>query len=111
MRSGGLCIGIQRTIVIGSDTFTIINVYDSAEQSAYKARRKAAGKNELSTLDSPMDFIANNTLGKIFLTGDFNARTKNLNHDIVHEEDEFAQGIHSEPSDSLRMSKDFFWIC
>ena len=46
-------------------------------------------------------------------------RGRILNHDTVHEEDEFAQGIHSEPSDSLRMSKDntlnsreeSFWIC
>ena len=92
-RSGGLCIGIHRTIAdnfkeletgcqdtqaiksktnstTDSDPLTIINVYDSAEHSAYKARRKAAGEDDESTLDSLMDFVANNSLGRILLARD-----------------------------------------
>ena len=128
-RSGGLCIGIHRSIAENfkdldtgcqdiqaiktrtnsnsdGEPLTIINVYDSAENSAYKARRKAAGENDISTLESLMDFIANNSLGKIFLAGDFNARTRNLNHDFVDEDEDLMHGKSSKPSDSLRTSKD-----
>ena len=92
-RSGGVCIVVHRTIAesfrdlntgcqdiqaitsktclqSGSEPLTIINVYDSAENSSYKARRKAAGEEQVSTLELLMDFVAKNSLGKIFLAGD-----------------------------------------
>ena len=53
-----------------------------------------------------MNFVAKNFLGKIFLAGDFNARTKNLNQDIVNEQEDIEQDHRSEPSDCQRMSKD-----
>ena len=64
--------------ITDSDSLTKVKVYGLAEQSSYKARRKATGDDDQSTLDSLMDFVTNNSLGKIFLAGDFNARTKNL---------------------------------
>ena len=101
-RSGGLCIGVQRTfsenfksldtecddiqavqITLNSgpdtdnETLTIINVYDSSEYSAYKANRKQS--NQCSTLELLLDFIAKNNIDKILLLGDFHARTKYLN--------------------------------
>ena len=42
-----------------------------------------------------MDFIADNSLGKIFLAGDFNSRTKNLDHDLVDENEDLAHMIIS----------------
>ena len=128
-RSGGLCIGVHRAIAenfkkletgcqdiqaiitktrstSGHEPLTIINVYDSAENSAYKARRRATGEDHVSTLELLMDFVAKNSLGKIFLAGDFNARTKNLNHEIVNEQEDIEQDHRSEPSDCQRMSKD-----
>ena len=58
------------------------------------------------TLDSLMDFVVNNTIRKIFLARDFNARTRNINHDILEESEDMNKGNSSELSDSLRMSKD-----
>ena len=54
-----------------------------------------AGDDDPSTLDSLMDFVADNSLGKIFLAGDFNARTKNLDHDLVDENIDLAHIIIS----------------
>ena len=55
-----------------------------------------------------MDFVAKNSLSKIFLAGDFNARTKNLNHEIIDAEKYIIiyREHTSERSDSERMSKD-----
>ena len=128
-RSGGVCIGIHKSI---ADNFrdlktgcqdiqaittktcsttngmplTIINVYDSDEKSAYKARKKTNGEDEIPTLELLLDFIAKNTLGKIFLAGDFNARTKNLNHEITDTEEDISNAHPSEPQNNSRTSKD-----
>ena len=128
-RSGGVCIGIHKSI---ADNFTdlktgcqdiqaittkkcstadgmpltIINVYDSDEKSAYKARRKTSGEDEVPTLELLLDFIAKNTLGKIFLAGDFNARTKNLNHEITDSEEYMSNAHASEPQNNSLTSKD-----
>ena len=128
-RSGGVCIGIHKSIAdnfrdlktgcqdiqaittktcskIDGMPLTIINVYDSDEKSAYKARKKTNGENEISTLELLLDFIAKNTLGKIFLAGDFNARTKNLNHQITNTEEDISNAHPSEPQNDSRTSKD-----
>ena len=128
-RSGGVCIGIHKSV---ADNFrdletgcqdiqaittktcskaddlplTIINVYDSDEKSAYKARRKSSGEVTITTLELLMDFIAKNTLGKIFLAGDFNARTKNINHEIADMERDTSNEHRSEPAHNIRTSKD-----
>ena len=125
--SGGVCIGVHRTIADSfrelntgcqdiqaiitktcsrpdNERLTIINVYDFDENSAYKARRKVV-EEAASTLDLLIDFVAKNSLWKIYLAGDFNARTKNLNHDITDDE-EVSREHRSEPSDVTRMSKD-----
>ena len=125
--SGGLCVGIQKTLaesftvldtqctdiqavkvkfIDESDTLTIINAYDSPEHSSYKARRKANHVGDDKTLEYLLDFIAGNITGDIFLAGDFNARTKNLNYNQESDE-EFDLSTHnSGPSDSKRQSKD-----
>ena len=128
-RSGGTCIGIHKSIAdrfinlktgcqdiqaittkMCSSTdnmpLTIINVYDSDERSAYKARKKAIRDDNIPTLELLMGFTAKNKLGKILLAGDFNARTKNLNHEITDTEDESSRNHRSEPAEITRMSKD-----
>ena len=103
-RSGGICLGIHRSIssqtrVIKTgcpdfqavtifphdetSKFTIINVYDSPENSSYKAKARN-GQNSsgpvATTLDLILEFRAkNHDLGEILLVGDLNARTGNLN--------------------------------
>ena len=129
-RSGGLCIGIHRslasnfkeldtkceyiqtvkgTLKRGSkiETISIINVYDSPEQSSYKAKRRTKGSEQLKVLDLLLDFVANNDLGKIILTGDFNARTKDLNHEeSLLDSDKSSEPV-SEPTEALkRTSRD-----
>ena len=100
-RSGGICIGIQRSLsgkvkrlktgcpdfqavtIFPQDDlkFTIINVYDSPEQSSYKAKCKVEGSGpnpQMTTLDQIMEFTAQNpNMGEILLVGDLNARTGN----------------------------------
>ena len=65
-----------------------------------------AGKENPLTLDLLMNFVVNNTIRKIFLARDFNATTRNLNHDILAESEDMNKGNSSELSDFLRMSKD-----
>ncbi|KAL5271412.1 hypothetical protein ACHWQZ_G001901 [Mnemiopsis leidyi] len=110
-RSGGICIGVHRSLskqvklvetgcpdfqaitVYPHDSnnkFTIINVYDSPEQSSYKAKRRLNDGEEvtLSTLELLLEFRANNTdLGDVMMVGDMNARTGNLNIGPVNDED------------------------
>ena len=129
-RSGGVCIGVHRSLSkhtkniktecpdfqavtffpYDSDRkFTIINVYDSPEQSSYKARRRSNKSEEdsLSTLDQLLEFRANNTdLGDVMMVGDLNARTGNLNIDPVIEEDLEHDIPTSHPGTSERVSKD-----
>ncbi len=99
-RSGGVCIGVHRSLskevrqvktscsdfqaitVYPNDDeskFTIINIYDSPEQSSYKAKRKAYSKDvasNMTTLDLLLDFkVKHPNLGEVLLLGDMNART------------------------------------
>ena len=116
-RSGGLCIGVHRsfaqrfkeldtecediqavTVSLGTNNstgdvelLTIINVYDSQEESSFKKRKKASADAPETTLESLMNFVAKQNLGKVLLMGDFNARTNNLNHIAVV--DEFGDNL------------------
>jgi exonuclease III len=132
-RSGGLCVGVHRSLSgdfkpvksshpdiqavtfcpATDDTlkFTIINVYDSPEQSSYKKRLKNSnGGPSQSTLESIIDFVAENTdLGEKLVLGDFNARTGDLNFNFDDEppaDIEAFSTIASFPEKSTRSSKD-----
>ena len=103
-RSGGICIGIHRSIASQirvlktecpdfqavtmfphdeASRFTIINVYDSPENSSYKAKARNGCNSSgpvATTLDLILEFRAkNHDLGEILLVGDLNARTGNVN--------------------------------
>ena len=102
-RSGGLCIGVHRSIaehftpiktdspdiqaLMISKSYTkwendvfLINIYDSQEYSSYKMKMKKLGHDE-QTLESLMNLIGENiTSSDIMLVGDFNARTGSLNY-------------------------------
>ena len=65
------------------------------------------GEDYLTTLDILLDFTANNVIGEVYLAGDFNARTKNLNHVPVLEDfDGYKEKPDSGPSDFRRKSRD-----
>ena len=133
--SGGLCIGIQRGLAdvvkpvelkTGSEDiqavaispfphnkdwkYVIVNVYDSPEQSSYKSkRRKHAGFS--STLEELLDFFGKlKDVKRVLLVGDFNARTKDMQHE--HDdcetdlENEAAELQSSHPLLSNRVSRD-----
>ena len=112
-RSGGLCIGVHRSIakhvkvlqtgcpdfqaitMFSEDEasrFTIVNVYDSPENSSYKAKFRNGCKYAgpvATTLDLLLEFRAmNRDLGEILLVGDLNARTGNINP--VFEDDDLT---------------------
>ena len=74
--------------------FTIINVYDSSENSSYKAKlnaREDKSERPLSTLDQLLEFMANQeNLGDIMLLGDLNARI-GLNSPTFEDEDTETQ--------------------
>ena len=103
-RSGGLCIGIHHDLVkhcryINTTKYSpdfqaieistnltglnsnliIINVYDSPENSSYKAKLIKTGtfKDTLSSLNEFYESLPTNC--DVLLLGDFNARTGNLN--------------------------------
>ena len=129
-RSGGLCIGVHKTLannikkipVRSSDIqviqvginpekkdekLTIINVYDSPENSSYKKKLKRNSEIN-STLDDLLAFFNRHpNLQNCILVGDFNARTNDQNHilmDEIHEDN--CQTISSGPLDSNRISHD-----
>lgn len=104
-KSGGLCIGIHRSlsegvkeVETGSEDIIaiklsiadldgrplplfIVNIYDSPEASSYKMRTKTG--QSVSTLQQVLDFFNKGIItqqDKVILTGDFNARTGGLNH-------------------------------
>ena len=128
-RSGGICIGVHRSLTSNvkllrtgcsdfqamtvfpqddSRKFTIINVYDSPEQSSYKARRK--GLAEPSTLDLLFEFRAKTpNLGETLLVGDLNARTADKNTTPEELSDEYGPEVSypiSFPESDERISKD-----
>ena len=100
-RSGGICIGVHRSIekhtklldtghsdfqaieiapsVTGLEGKTLlINVYDSPENSSYKLRLKDHGFSG-TTLDALTEFLGKHNYDHILMVGDFNARTGSLN--------------------------------
>ena len=131
-RSGGVCIGVHRSLskevklkntdchdfqaltVFPDDEknkFTIINVYDSPEQSSYKAKRRM--KNSISqhitTLELILEFKNRNPdIGELLLVGDLNARTGNANIEPYEDEleEDLARAPSSYPEASNRTSKD-----
>ena len=117
-RSGGLCIGVHRSledkikeIIVNSseiqaislqlkngsceEKITIINVYDSPEHGSYKKRKKNSSDTEfIPTIDKLMEFVASrNDLGEVFLAGDFNARTSSENHQFACDQNEAVGGL------------------
>ena len=132
-RSGGVCIGIHRSLSgrakllktncpdfqavtiypQDEDKFTIINVYDSPEHSSYKAKRKAFGNDpssQLTTLELLQEFREQSpNIGEVLMVGDFNARTayQNISTDELESEidTEYPMAL-SYAGKSLRTSKD-----
>ena len=119
-RSGGLCLGIHKSLEVEtrplvthcediqavsvslapkgkaisskeeSLRFTIVNVYDSPECSSFKRKKRInnSGNDGETTIDQLLEFLASNDLGGIYLCGDFNARTRDMNHAIIDDDEE-----------------------
>ena len=131
-RSGGLCIGIHRSISENAkllctkyediqavsvtpdpsnteSKFTLINVYDSPENSSFKVKQRSLQQNQMSTLEKLTEFLANNNLGEIILVGDFNARTHDMNfewQDDTVNDPALATCMRSHPEVCSRVSRD-----
>ena len=131
-RSGGLCIGIHRSISENAkllctkyediqavsitpdpsnteSKFTLINVYDSPENSSFKVKQRSIQQNQMSTLEQLTEFLANNNLGEIILVGDFNARTHDLNfewQDNAENNPALTRCMRSHPDNFSRVSRD-----
>lgn len=125
-KSGGLCIGIERELcrkwkvseILNDcedilaismwtkdlmDPLLLVTVYDSPENSSYK-RNKRGGN--ASTLDSVLDLLLMSPSSRILLTGDFNARTSNLNHDPVDHYADTTSAKSSTQTPGRRVSQD-----
>ena len=89
-------------------TLININVYDSPDNSSYKLKHRQNGIID-NTLDDLLEFISSTVTGEIMLMGDFNARTRNLNFELIEEENfdskspRFIKSKHTAPG---RTSKD-----
>ena len=132
-RSGGTCIGIHHSLSgkvkqlkTGCTDFqavtifpqddrklTIINVYDSPEQSSYKAKRKVRGSwlnPQMTKLEQLMEFREQNpNMGEIMLVGDLNARTGNRSvaiEELEIDTDPEDFNTASYPGTTERASKD-----
>lgn len=129
-KSGGLCIGIHRSLsdgiaqletssddilavrlTIDSSGVTpplfIINIYDSPEASSFKKRKQH--EQSLSTLDQLLEFFSKGIItqqDRILLTGDFNARTSSLNHRFDLAENTAAHDPSGPVNSSERASQD-----
>ena len=125
-RSGGVCIGVHRSIekyvrqlktgdsdiaaISLSREYTdlekdllVINIYDSPENSSYKKRRNE-GNMEPSTLENLLNFLAEQKDSEVFFAGDLNARTGQLNFD--HQNEDWEDHIASNTCSETRSSKD-----
>ena len=126
-RSGGLCIGVHRSLTTGlveintrsenivcvtlephkDEGLTIVNVYDSPDNSSYSRRRLANGNDDhQTTLEELLELYDDKLSEKseTVLVGDFNARTGPVNIDFdSHIADSLKK---SSPSRSLRSSRD-----
>ena len=133
-RSGGLCIGVHRSIskqikIIKTDSpdiqsvkislgqnsnhkeLTIVNVYDSPEHSSFKSRMRLNNSStNVSTLDTLLEFSMKNLDqgDLIYLAGDFNARTASLilNFELTADDPELEDTISIHSCDTVRNSKD-----
>jgi exonuclease III len=132
-RSGGLCIGIHRSISDNAKLlrtkyediqavsitpdpsnpetkFTLINVYDSPENSSFKIKKRVLHQDQMSTLEQLTDFLANNDLGEVIMVGDFNARTNDLNFEWEESNSDSSPEptmfMRSHPEKTCRISKD-----
>ena len=125
-RSGGVCIGVHRSLekhtkelktgdpdiiavkVSGSPVslerdLIIINVYDSPENSSYKKKRIQEGVH-VPTLENLLEFVNSTQNCEIFLTGDFNARTGSLN--FIPESNDWEDIKNLPACENQRSSKD-----
>ena len=127
-RSGGVCIGIHRSLEkyikqqktgdedIAAITLSrkysgmdkdllIIYVYDSPENSSYKKRIKSnEDGTEPSTLENLLNFLGNQKDCEVLLAGDLNARTGNLN--FVCQNEDWESHTESNTCSESRSSKD-----
>ena len=125
-KSGGICIGVERDLckrwkvsqvsndcddILAIQLWTgnssvpilLVNVYDSPENSSYKkSRTRSSG----STIDALLDLVLQNQASDIFLTGDFNARTGNLNHPLVEIDTDTARPVSNPTSTAIRATQD-----
>ena len=129
-RSGGLCIGVHKSlsnhvmalktespdiqaVVISLDIdgeihkLTVVNVYDSPDHSSYKVKKRKM-EETVPTLDTLLEFTLNGLQKSelIFLAGDFNARTASSNFIDEHEDLTGTDHPSSHPCNSNRSSKD-----
>ena len=134
-RSGGLCIGIHRSIskqikllktespdiqsvsvkltdsADGTNDLTIVNVYDSPEHSSFKNRQRLENSSagySVTTLDTLLEFSMKNLdqSSLIYLAGDFNARTASFNFEFTSDDPELENVRKSHSCDTTRYSKD-----
>ena len=131
-RSGGVCIGVHRSIIhqvkpvdtecpdfqaitiIPKDEneesrLTIINVYDSPEHSSYKSKmhsKETGSERPPSTLDLLLEFLAKQeNLGDIMMLGDLNARIGSCSPTFEDEDTEMHQDFTSQPASHPEVSK------
>ena len=131
-RSGGVCIGVHRSIthqvkpvdtgcpdfqaitIIPKDEneesrLTIINVYDSPEHSSYKSNmnsRENGSERPPSTLDLLLEFLAKQeNLGDIMMLGDLNARIGLCSPSFEDEDTEIYQDLANRPASHPELSK------
>ena len=118
-RSGGVCIGVKKSLANGvtqikineshdiigvtlrakffnlSQDIAILNVYNSPDNSSYSIRKKFEDSEHVSTMDALAEMILNIPANRsIFLAGDLNARTGNL-------EDMHPQSFHPGCDDAI----------
>ena len=131
-KSGGLYIGIHRTITLKvGDVNTecediqalriksffdspkrdllIVNIYDSPKQSSYKYKRANKNGSQEETLEFLHNVLVANGGCEIILLGDFNARTANANYCHVADDINFTNDKTLGPISS-RASDDYYRV-
>ena len=130
-RSGGICIGIHRSMSEGArvletdcddilavkistkgEELYIINTYDSPDESSFKKR--TGNSDSETTLEKLICFINKMNFTpahRVLLTGDFNARTRNCNHIVRGNSDTspgeiIPDGLSGPVNDHERSSED-----
>ena len=134
-KSGGLCIGIHRTITLKVEDVNtecediqalqmksffdspkrdllVVNIYDSPKLSSYKHKRANKNGSQEETLEFLHKVLVANGDCEIILLGDFNVRTANANYchvadDLNFTNDKTLGPISSRASDHhYRVSQD-----